>query len=142
MKDPKVIYIAGREYVDFWGQFSFAGKPAQQGDRLGAYVGDYNAGQYVVSVSDPGWYVFRVYRDDPLTADIDGAVPGDLITFTAIEQSTGLTHSTVTSGNAPIWSHHQDRVRVDINALPEPATILLFGLGVLGVRVIRRKSGS
>ena len=103
---------------------------------MNAYVGDYNAGQYIIS--EQGWYVFRVYRDNPLTANIDGAIPGDLITFMAIEQGTGLMHSTITSGNAPIWTHHQDRVRLDINALPEPATILLFGLGIIGVRVIKK----
>jgi len=140
LKSPKVVYLPGREYVDFWGRFSFSGEPAQPGDRLNASVGDFDAGQYIVS--ERGWYVFRVYRDDPLTANIDGAAPGDIITFTAIEQGMGLIHSTATSGNTPIWTHHQDRVRVDINALPEPAAILLFGLGVLGVRAMGRKSGS
>ena len=138
IKSTKVRYTAGREYVDFWGRFSFSGEPAQPGDRLNAYVGDYNAGQYIVN--DTGWYVLRVYRDDPLTANIDGAKPGDIITFTAIEQSTGITHSTTTSGSTAIWTHNQDRIRVDINALPEPATILLFGLGVLGVRRMIRKN--
>jgi hypothetical protein len=140
MKSPQVLYIAGREYADFWGRFSFSGEPAQPGDRLNARIGDFDTGQYIVS--EQGWYVFRVYRDDPLTANIDGAAPGDIITFTATEQGMGLIHSTATSGNTPIWTHHQDRVRVDINALPEPATILLFGLGVLGVRAMGKKSGS
>lgn len=124
-----VIYTT-REYVDFWGRFNISNKPAEKGDILSTFIEDYYAGQYIVT--EPGWYVVRIYRDELSTSQRDGAVPGDYITFEATEFDTGRVHSVQTTIGIPIWTHHKDRIRVDLYAAPEPSTIVLFSIAALG----------
>ena len=130
--------VAGREYLDFWGKFDFFGIPAMQGDILKAYIGKFYAGQYVVTES--GWYVIRIYGDDPQTPYKDGAIPGDYISFEAIKNDTSKVYPVETSQNLPIWTDQEDRIRVDINAVPEPSSIVMFGIMALGYMIIKNRN--
>ena len=137
-KDIQIISYDIREYVDFWGRFDISGQPADIGDILNAYIGNYNTGQYIVN--ETGWYVIRIYRDDPSTEYKEGAVSGDYIRFEAIEHDSGYLHATETSQNLPVWTNNKDRIRVDINALPEPSSVILFGIAAMGF--LRMKPGN
>lgn len=124
------------QWVDFWGRFTFFKEPAQPGDRLFAYIGDMPMAIY--TVSEEGWYVIRIYADDPSTDVKEGAVAGDIITFTAQRTGTELIYPTETLPELPRWTFHTDRIRVDINAIPEPSAIALFGL--VALRILRVKN--
>ncbi len=132
---------AGPEYVDFYGEFKIFGEPAQPGDILRAFVaGDDTepicVGQFIVSVT--GWYGdLRVFRDNSSTTAKDGALPGETVTFGAWDKSAGRWYPTEIVYGRPEWTYHKARIRVDVNAIPEPSTISFLGLGVLAV-VLRR----
>jgi hypothetical protein len=132
------ISKADPEWVDIWGKFSLLDEPAQPGDRLSAYIGTVVVGEYVVS--DEGLYNLRVFRDNPLTAQAEGARPGDMVTFTALHLLTGKTYPVEILSGIPRWTYHADRIRVDLNAVPEPSTITLLGLAAFGFLVRRRKA--
>ena len=126
-----------REYLDFYGQFDFFNKPAKQGDVLKAYIDDFYAGEYVVT--EPGIYDIRIYGDDPQTPYKDGAVPGDYISFEATSVNTGITYPVETSLNVPVWTNQVDRIMVDINAVPEPSSIVLFGFMAFGYLIKKNR---
>jgi hypothetical protein len=132
---------AGPEYVDFYGEFRIFGKLAQLGDILRAFVaGDDTepicVGQFIVGVE--GWYGdLRVFRDNSSTTAKDGALPGETITFGAWDKSAGRWYPTEILYGRPEWTYHEARIRVDVNAIPEPSTISFLGLGALAV-VLRR----
>ena len=132
------ISKATPEWVDFWGNFYVLDEPAQPGDELIAYIGSAFVGECVVA--DEGWYNLRISRDNPLTARTDGARPGDIVTFMALHLLTGNTYPVEVLSGIPRWTYHGDRIRVDLNAVPEPSTIALFGLAALGIVVSRRKA--
>lgn len=132
------ISKADPEWVDIWGKFYFLDEPAQPDDQLSACIGEVVVGECVVN--DEGWYSLRVFRDNPLTTCIDGARPGDMVTFEAMHLLTGTTYPVEILSGIPRWTYHGDRIRVDLNAVPEPSTIALFGLAALGVLASRRKA--
>jgi hypothetical protein len=126
------------EWIDIWGEFYFFGEPAEPDDQLIAYIDNIIVGQHIVS--DEGRYNLRIFKDNPLTAYIDGAVPGYLMTFAAWHQGTGKMYPVEILQGVPMWTFHGDSIRVDINTVPEPSSIALFGFVALGVLLFRRKT--
>lgn len=125
------------QWIELWGKFYFFDEPAQPGDLLSAYIGNIIVGQHIVS--DKGWYNLRIFRDSPLTAYIDGAMPGDIMTFAAL-RSTGEMYPVEILSGIPRWTYHGNRIRVDLNAVPEPSSIILFAVAALVISVFRRKT--
>ena len=136
----KVIYFpedkVSPQWMDICGKFSFFGEPAEPGDQLSAYIGEMIVGQHIVS--DEGWYNLRIFRDSSLTAYIDGAMPGDMMTFAAWSQRTGKIYPVEILLGVPTWTFHGDSIRVDVNTIPEPSSIVLFGFVALKVLLFRR----
>lgn len=126
-----------REWVYFYGRFTIFGEPAQPGDVLRAFIaGDgherIRVGEFTVSTE--GWYGdMRVFGDIPLTAYKEGALPNEMITFEAWDENAESWFPTEILYGLPIWTSHGARIRVDVNAIPEPSTIGFLGLGALGV---------
>jgi hypothetical protein len=126
------------QWIDFWGTFSFFGEPAEPGDQLSAHIGSAIVGEHVVG--NEGWYELRIFVDRSLTDYINGVTPGDMMTFAASHRRTGKMYPVEILRGAPTWTYHGDTIRVDMNAVPEPSSIALFGLAALGVSVFRRGS--
>jgi len=132
---------ASQEWVDLYGEFTIFHEPAQIGDILRAYVTGENEDpicveQFIVTVE--GRYGdLRILRDDPLTPGRDGAQPGETITFGAWDKSAQRWYTTEIVHGSARWTYHGARIRVDVNAIPEPCTITFLGLGALAV-LLRR----
>lgn len=79
----------------------------------------------------------RVVRDNPLTAHKDGTLSNEIVTFAVWDESTARwLHAKILSG-LPQWNSHRAQIRVDINAIPEPSSVGLIGLGALGFLALR-----
>jgi hypothetical protein len=129
------------QWVDFYGLFTVLNEPAEPGDELHAFVaGDDKdmicVGEFIVSIEGSYDYI-RVFRDDPLTTYKDGAMPDEMITFRAWDQSAARWYPTEVLYGVPRWTSHGARIRVDINAIPEPFTLWFLGLGALGTLLAR-----
>jgi len=134
-------YQKRAEWVEFYGTFNILDEPAQPGDIIYAFVaGDdgerIRVGEFTVSAE--GWYGnMRVYRDNPLTGRTDGALPNEIITFAAWDQSEARWLPTEIVRGVPRWTSHRAQIRIDINAIPEPCSVGFIGLGALGILVLR-----
>jgi len=121
------------EWVDFYGMVTILGEPAQAGDEVFASVsgsGQIEVGQFAVVI--PGWYGYmRVFRDNPLTVDKDGALPNDVLNFTVRQKRSGMLFPADAVSGAAIWTTHGSQIRVDLFAIPEPSTVLTLGAGLL-----------
>jgi len=103
------------------------------------YTDDQNPGNYFA-----GWDKTLIGTwTDPV-----GGLPKDTITFTFNEPALAAFRSYVADGKFglgidPDCHYYNDRVRLSIatsnTAIPEPATMVLVGLGLAGVGIIRRK---
>src|SRR4030042_1498628 len=93
--------------VDFWGQLTFKGEPAQPGDQVGVFDPQ-GVCCGVATVSEqsavPSLYPFVcVYGDDGATPHIDeGAVAGDVLSFRVFRADEGRVYG------ASVRLHVQD----------------------------------
>lgn len=139
----KEVSLAQPEWVDFYGLFTIFNEPAQIGDELHAFVAGDNkdmicVGEFMIRIEGSYGYI-RVFRDDPLTAYKDGTLPDEMITFRAWDQSAARWYPTEILYGVPKWTSHGARIRVDINAIPEPLTLAFLGLGALGTLLARNR---
>jgi bacillopeptidase F (M6 metalloprotease family) len=102
-----------------YGTLTIDGQPARPGDEVVAVCpGNLVCGQY--SVETTGQYGFMsVYGDDTLSPAVEGARPGDALTFRIWDASTGLerdAQATVVGGGTPVWSGDRQIVQIDLSA--------------------------
>jgi len=127
------------EWVDFYGDFTILGEPAQVGDVLQAFVSAdgtkrIRVGQSTATVQ--GQYGdLRVLRDDHLTSHKDAARPADMVTFGAWDKSAARWYPVeITRGLAKWTAHGVCPDLIGVNAVPEVSTIAFLALGALMIR--------
>ena len=108
------------ESMVVYGLVSIEGVAAQPGDEVAAICpGNVVCGQFTLETA--GQYGFmHIYKDDPLTAEKDGAAPGDLVTFRVWDASAGVeldtTAQVITGTNPPSWTFDGDIGNINLNA--------------------------
>lgn len=123
------------EWVNFYSQHTTVdGNPVPPGSVVRALAPSGTVcGEFVVHTAG-SYGLLPCYRDDPETADIEGANPGDVISFTI----NGVP-ATVLGPDQSIWTHNLDLKQVDLKLeggpppfeIPEPTSLLLFGAGLV-----------
>jgi len=108
------------ESMVVYGLVSIDGVAAQPGDEVAAICpGNVVCGQFTVETA--GQYGFmHVYKDDPLTAEKDGAAPDDLVVFRVWDADAGVeldsTAQVITGTNPPGWTFDGDIGNFNLNA--------------------------
>jgi hypothetical protein len=87
------------------------GRPAEKGDELMAFTGEIDTGRYMVN--SEGLYELSIFSDNTVTSN-NGIIPG-----------------LICCG---------DRFGTDMRSVPEPCSVVLFGLAALGGFVLVRKT--
>jgi len=105
-------------WVDFQGSLSICGTPAEPGDEVAAFdARGAICGQFTVTAS--GYYGWlHAYGDDAATSQVEGAAPGDQLTFKvwdASAQQELVAHPVAVAGQpAPSWTLNGDRFQLDL----------------------------
>jgi LysM repeat protein len=100
------------EWVTFYGvSCTLNGAPLPIGATITAYdPSGVLCGQFVVHTAG-SYGVMPVYRDDPMTADDEGAQPGDVISFKINGQS-----ATVAGPDTPTWTSNGALIHIELSA--------------------------
>jgi len=114
--------IAGAttDSMDIYGLAAIDGVAVQPGDEIAALCpGGVVCGQYTVGKA--GEYGFmHVYRDDPGTTQVEGALPGNPLIFRIWDAGAGVeldaTATVITGGAPPTWTSNGDSARINLNA--------------------------
>ena len=114
-------------------------------------------GNYLLgSVCYPHWHGFQdyyylegpargiIYAEDQragsFAVNMEQTESGDLISFAARQGTTGQGHSLAPLHNISGWPHNREIIDVDVKVIPEPSTIVLFGLVALQILRFKRIS--
>ncbi|NOY69713.1 MAG: hypothetical protein GXP53_09560 [Deltaproteobacteria bacterium] len=116
----KHFSIAGgtSESMDFYGVVTIDGVPAEPGDEIAVVDPDgVICGQFTVQTT--GSYGFmHVYKDDPDSAQDEGAEVNDELTFLVWDASAGVeispTVSVISGTQPPTWTFDGDSANVDL----------------------------
>ena len=95
------------------------GQPMPAGIIVGVYAAGVQCGQFVTK-STGRYGLVPCYRDDPTTIQVEGAKPGDLLTFTtngspAVAVARSLNGAAVAATTPITWSQNLDRWEVDLS---------------------------
>lgn len=118
-----------------YGTLTIDGLPARAGDEVAAICpGNIVCGQYTVSMT--GAYGFMsIYGDDSGTPAVEGAKPGDPLTFRIWDAGTGLerdAQATLAGGSgSPVWLADLEIVRIDLSATDGQAIPLQAGWNLI-----------
>lgn len=148
-----LTYEPTPSYVEFYGAFQILNKDAKTGDELGAFVksaefptGEICIGKFTVNNINEGWYGYMpVYGDNPLTLYKEGALANERIELKAWDLSERIEYPIeikYAKYGLSKWTSPYEQIRVDINAIPEPSTIALLGLGSLALLRLGNKKRS
>ncbi len=148
-----LTYEPTSSHVEFYGAFQILNKDAEKGDELGAFVksadfptGEICIGKFAVNNINEGWYGYMpVYGDDPLTLYKEGALANEIIKLKAWDLSERIEYPIeikYAKYGLSRWTSPYEQIRVDINAIPEPSTIALLGLGGLALLRLGNKKRS
>jgi len=132
------------EWLGFHGRFFIFNEPAQRGDKLVAFVSDEDDYKMKVGrskVRKQGRYgPMRLRKDDSATPYKDGVLPGEMVTFMAWDKSTATWYQTEVLRGSPYASGDRKFTKVNLNAVPEPATVVVLALGAIGILLLGGKT--
>ena len=139
----------GVQWLDLTGVNSNAGEGVQQTVATSAGT-VYVLSFWVGNVSDPGG-PFGI--TSTVEVDINGAFAGLFSNsggtttqtweqFTLPILATGGSTTIAFINRDPSSDYHNGLDNISLNAIPEPATLLLFGTGTAALRLLRRRKGS
>lgn len=127
------------ESMDFFGSVLIDGLPAGPGDEVAVICpGDVICGQF--TVSSPGQYGFmHVYRDDTSTNEIEGAKPGDPLTFriwdVRAQMEPDALPTVITGTDPPGWSYDGALSRVNLDGTSKQVIPLHKGWNLISFSI-------